>query len=127
MISLKEAEEIHRILINIFGGSYGVRDLNGLESALAGPFQSFENQELYPTVILKATALLESLLMNHPFIDGNKRTGYTLLRLFLFSNGLDIEASQDEKYEFIINVASGEKDFDAIAEWLISHTGQNIG
>ena len=94
MISVKEAEEIHRILINTFGGSHGIRDLNGLASALARPFQSFGNQELYPTIILKATALLESLLINHPFIDGNKRTGYTLLRLFLFSNGLYIEASQ---------------------------------
>ena len=127
MISVKEAEEVHRVLINTFGGSHGLRNLSSLESALARPFQSFENQELYPTVILKAAALLESLIINHPYIDGNKRTGYALLRLFLLSNGLDIEASQEEKYEFIISVASGEKDFDAIAEWLISHTTQNIG
>ena len=93
MISVKEAEEVHRVLINTFGGSHGLRNLSSLESALARPFQSFENQELYPTVILKAAALLESLIINHPYIDGNKRTGYALLRLFLLSNGLDIEAS----------------------------------
>ena len=97
-----------------------------MESALARPFQSFENQELYPTVILKAAALLESILINHPFIDGNKRVGYTLLRLFLLSNGLDIDASQNDKYEFIINATTHNKDFDGIAEWLTSHTFKNI-
>src|ERR1041385_6736209 len=109
MISTKEAEEIHKSLIDNFGGSHGIRDVNGLESALARPFQTFENKELYPTIVLKAAALLESVLFNHPFIDGNKRTGYTLLRLFLLSNGVDIRASQDEKHDFIISVASGHK------------------
>ena len=127
MISVKEAEEIHKILIDNFGGSHGLRDLGSLESALARPFQSFEDQELYPTVILKASALLESLLINHPFIDGNKRVGYTLLRLFLLSNGLDINASPDDKYEFIIGVTTGNKDFDGIAEWLATHTFKNTG
>ena len=122
MISVKEVEVIHEILINNFGGSHGIRDINNLESALARPFQTFENKELYPTVILKAAALLESLLINHPFIDGNKRLGYTLLRLFLLSNRIDIKASQQEKYEFIMSVASGTKDFDGIVEWLTSHT-----
>jgi len=127
MISVKEAEEIHKLLINRFGGSHGIRDLNGLESALTRPFQTFENKELYPTVILKAAALLESLLVNHPFIDGNKRLGYTLLRLFLLLNGMDINAPQKDRYEFVVSVASGKKDFDAIAEWLTSHSFKNIG
>jgi len=127
MISVKEAEEIHKILIDNFGGSHGLRDLGSLESALTRPFQSFESEELYPTVILKAAALLESLLINHPFIDGNKRVGYTLLRLFLLSNGLDINASQENKYEFIINVTTGKTDFNGITEWLTSHTFKNIG
>ena len=127
MISVEEATEIHKILIDRFGGSDGVRDLNSLESALARPFQRFEAEELYPTIILKAAALLESLLINHPFIDGNKRVGYTLLRVFLLSNGLDIGASQNDKYEFIIDVASGKRDFESIVEWLAAHTTQNIG
>jgi death-on-curing protein len=126
MIPVKEVEEIHKILIDNFGGSHGLRDLGGLESALARPFQTFENQELYPTIILKAAALLESILVNHPFIDGNKRTGYTLLRLFLLSNGLDIDASQDDRYEFIISATTGKKDFEGIVEWLTSHTFTNI-
>ena len=126
MITVTEAEEIHKILIDNFGGSQGIRDLGSLESALARPFQSFGNEELYPSPILKAAALLESILINHPFIDGNKRTAYTLVRLFLNSNSLDFSASQDEKYDFIISTASGKKDFDSIAEWLTNHTVKNI-
>ncbi|HEY6977165.1 MAG TPA: type II toxin-antitoxin system death-on-curing family toxin [Chitinophagaceae bacterium] len=126
MISLKEVEEIHKILIDSFGGSHGIRDPGSLESALARPFQSFGNEELYPSPILKAAALLESILINHPFIDGNKRTAYTIVRLFLLSKNLDLNASQDEKYEFIISAASGKKDFDSIAEWLTSHSIKNI-
>ncbi len=126
MISIKEAEDIHTTLIEHFGGSHGIRDLNGLESALARPFQTFGSEELYPSVIQKAAALLESILVNHPFIDGNKRTGYVLTRLFLISNGFDIEASQDEKYDFIINIASGKTDIDNVTKWLVSHTVKNI-
>ena len=126
MITVTEAEKIHKILIDNFGGSQGIRDLGSLESALARPFQSFGNEELYPSLILKAAALLESILINHPFIDGNKRTAYTLVRLFLNSNSLDFSASQDEKYDFIISTASGKKDFDSIAEWLTIHTVKNI-
>ncbi len=126
MISVKEVEKIHQILIDIFGGSHGIRDLGSLESALSRPFQSFGNEELYPSPILKAAALLESILINHPFIDGNKRTAYTIVRLFLLSNNFDIKASQEEKYNFIVSTASGKKDFDAIADWLISNTEKKI-
>lgn len=70
----------------------------------------------------KAASLIESILVNHPFIDGNKRTGYTLLRLFLLSNDLDIIASQDNKYEFVINIASGTLKYDRILSWLKKNT-----
>jgi death-on-curing protein len=122
MIPIKDVEQIHTLLIDTFGGSHGIRDINALESALARPFQTFDNKELYPSVIEKASALLESILTNHPFIDGNKRTGYVITRLFLMNNGHDINATQQEKYEFIISIASGETKFDAIISWLIKHT-----
>jgi death-on-curing protein len=81
MILINEVEQLHRILIDRFGGMLGIRDRAALESALARPFQTFDNAELYQTIIDKAAALIESILINHPFIDGNKRTGYILLRL----------------------------------------------
>lgn len=121
MITLQQTEAIHQLLIENFGGGNGIRDINGLESALARPFQQFDGVDLYETIILKSSALVESILINHPFIDGNKRTGYTLLRYFLLSNHLDIEASQDGKYEFIIAIASGKIKFDEIAVWLEKH------
>jgi death on curing protein len=118
MISIDEVKILHQTLIENFGGSKGIRDKGALESALARPFQTFDNSELYPSVIEKAASLVESILINHPFIDGNKRTGYTLLRLYLLQNGLDIVTSSDNKYEFIINIASGAFQYDKILEWL---------
>ena len=94
MISVVEVEQLHKLLIDQFGGSDGIRDKAALESALSRPFQTFDNHDLYPGVIDKAASLIESILVNHPFIDGNKRTGYLVLRLFLINNGLDIFASQ---------------------------------
>ena len=75
----------------------------------------------------KAASLIESILVNHPFIDGNKRTGYTLLRLFLIQNRLEITASQDNKYEFVINIASGTLKYDGIVSWLTSNTEKMNG
>ena len=101
MISVSEAILIQDILIEKFGGTRGIRDRGLLESALSRPFQTFDNKDLYPSVIKKAAALIESILINHPFIDGNKRIGYVLMRLFLIDNGLDIFANQDDKYDFV--------------------------
>jgi len=83
MMTLSHVEEIHKILIAKFGGSHGVRDYGTLLSALSRPYQTFDGKDLYPTAIQKAAALIESILINHPFIDGNKRTGYVLMRLLL--------------------------------------------
>lgn len=118
MISIDEVKILHQTLIENFGGSQGIRDKGALGSTLARPFQTFDNSELYPSVIEKAASLVESILINPPFIDGNKRTGYTLLRLYLLQNGLDIVTSSDNKYEFIINIASGAFQYDKILEWL---------
>ena len=122
MISIHQAELIHRILIARFGGSQGIRDKNALESALARPFQTFDSSDLYPSILEKAASLIESILVNHPFVDGNKRTGYILLRLFLIQNDIEISASQDNKYEFVINIASGTLKYEAILSWLTANT-----
>ena len=124
MIPFKEVELLHRILIDKFGGSHGIRDKAALESAISRPFQTFDGNDLYPSVFEKAASLIESILVNHPFIDGNKRTGYTLLRLYLIQNGLDINASQDNKYEFVIDIASGTLKYEGILSWLKSNTAK---
>ena len=75
MISIKEVERLHRILIDSFGGVHGIRDKAALESAIARPFQTFDGRELYPSVIQKAASMIESILINHPFIDETKGPG----------------------------------------------------
>ena len=118
MISEKEALEIHAILIERFGGSTGIRDKELLNSALNRPYQTFDGNELYPTPIDKAAAILESIVKNHPFTDGNKRTGYVLARLLLMNDQLDIRANQEQKYQLVISISKGELSFDQIKEWL---------
>ena len=114
MISLAEVLRIHEILIDKFGGSKGVRDQALLESAIQRPFQTFDQKLLYPSAVDQAAALAESLISNHPFQDGNKRIGYTMMRLHLLMNHIDIEATEDEKYDFVIKIASGNSSFDEI-------------
>lgn len=118
MIDLKTVIEAHSNLIDEFGGSKGVRSLEGLEAALARPYMTFDQQDLYPLPEDKAAAIFESLIINHPFIDGNKRTAYVLLRTFLILSGLDIQATEFEKYEMTISASKGELDIDGIKSWI---------
>lgn len=96
MISTEVVLKIHKLLIDQFGSIHGVRDESSLNSAINRPFATFDQQELYPEPVDKAAAILESIVTNHPFIDGNKRTGYVIARLLLLKSGLDIEATQKE-------------------------------
>lgn len=123
MIDYQEVLVIHQVLIKEFGGLQGVRDENALRSAIERPFSGFGETEFYPTVEEKAGAILESIVKNHPFIDGNKRTGYVLMRLVLMNFGKDIRATtQDEKFDFIISVASGQLQFEQIVAWIKQRT-----
>ncbi len=121
MITPEQANQIHKILIDTFGGSHGIRDYNALSSALSRPYQTFDGKELYSGTIQKAAALIESILRNHPFVDGNKRTGYVLMRLLLIENNSDIGATQEEKYQFVIEIATGKSGFNDIVYWLKHH------
>ncbi len=118
MIDVNEVEKIHNILIDKFGGAKGIRDKGLLESSLNRPFQTFDGQELYPNPIDKAAAIFESIIINHPFLDGNKRTAYVLMRLILKNNNLDIHLEQNDKYDFVIKAASGQVTFDQIKTWI---------
>ncbi len=121
MISVEIAKQIHDMLVRKFGGTPGIRDVQSLESALIRSFQSFDNSLLYPDCISQSAALIESLISNHPFLDGNKRTGYVLMRLFLINNKMDINATEDEKYEFVMKIASGNTNYDEVLGWLRGH------
>jgi death-on-curing protein len=114
MINLELVINVHELLIEKFGGIHGIRDLKTLESAITRPFMTFDQIELYPSPILKATALIESLINNHPFLDGNKRIGYVMMRFLLLQNNIDLKATQSEKYDFVMKIVNGQIDFNKI-------------
>ncbi len=122
MFTITQVLEIHHQAIDLHGGSNGIRDVEGLESAIARPFQTFGGENLYPTHIEKSAAIIESMIMNHPFVDGNKRTGYILGRLIMLLADSDFIAIEDEKYQFVIDVSTGTFRFEEIVEWIKSHS-----
>ncbi|MEO5584844.1 MAG: type II toxin-antitoxin system death-on-curing family toxin [Flavobacteriales bacterium] len=120
MITAKQAERVHALLVTEFGGATGLRDQGGLEACLARPYQTFGGEDLYPTPAGKAAAILESIIIRHPWVDGNKRTGYLLMELVLLENGMALSATEDEKYEMTIQVATGQLDANGVRKWLES-------
>ena len=95
--------------------------LPALESALAQLRMTFGGEDLYPTLVEKAAALGYSLIANHPFVDGNKRTGHAAMEVFLMMNGWEIQASVDEQERVILQVAAGEMKREGFTEWLRGH------
>ncbi len=115
--TLEEALELHRVLLERFGGSAGVRDLGALESALFRPQTGY-----YDTLAAQAAALMQSLAMNHPFVDGNKRVAFALTAIFLRMNGFRLVASGDDAERFVISdLIEAHATLEQIAAWLISH------
>lgn len=118
---LEQVVKLHSSLIAKTGGMDGIRDENLLDSALNSLFQTFDGNELYPDIFDKAAQLCYSLVENHPFADGNKRTGVHLTLLFLKLNGEKIEYTQSEVIDFGLGIASGKMTKDSIKEWLLNH------
>jgi death on curing protein len=121
MINIDDVISIHELLIQEYGGSHGIRDIQLLRSALERPYSGLYDTELYPTIESKAAVLLDSIVKNHAFVDGNKRIGYVVMRLFLRLNNLDISTSEDNKYAFVIKIANNQIDIDEITKWIQEH------
>jgi death on curing protein len=121
-LTLAEVLELHCRIIEQSGGALGIRDIGMLESAIAQPRMTFGGDELYPNLLEKAAAIGFSIVMNHPFIDGNKRTGHATLETFLVLNGLEISADVDEQEQTILAIASGELGREGFVEWLQQNT-----
>lgn len=112
---------LHSRLIQETGGMHGVRDLSMLLSALGRPMASFENQDLYGDIFSKAAALMDSLIRNHPFVDGNKRTAITAAGLFLHLNGYRMTVENDEMATFTLACAQSQVPADRISGWFQHH------
>jgi death-on-curing protein len=116
-LTLDEVLAIHDRLIEVFGGSEGVRDLGLLESALYRPQTGY-----YEDIIQMSAALFESLLMNHPFVDGNKRVAFFVTDIFLRLNGYRIVVDSKSAHSFIIGLLDSKTaDKDALAAWIKEH------
>jgi death-on-curing protein len=122
LLSAQQVLFLHARLIEETGGSHGLRDIALLESAVARPQATFDRADLYPDLFTKAAALMHSLIANHPFVDGNKRTGIAAAGLMLMRNGWRLEASNAQLEAFTLRVARGESDSVEIARWLRSNS-----
>lgn len=121
-IPLEEVLLIHNDMIRNYGGSFGIRDLGLIQSALARPQATFGSEDLYPTVLDKAAALFHSLIFNHAFLDGNKRTSLTVTARFLSLNGYKLQAIQKEIVDFPLWVDNTHPDIEEIASWFKMHS-----
>ena len=120
-LSISEILELHDRLISSSGGSRGIRDLGALKSAVNQPRQTFNQKDLYTDIVTKAAALCFSLVMNHPFVDGNKRVGHAAMETFLILNGYEVFSSVDTQERVMLELASGKMSRIKFTEWLSGH------
>jgi death-on-curing protein len=106
---------LHDALIARYGGIRGVRDEGILDSCLAQPKMSVFDVERFPTLIEKAAAYCFFVVRNHPFLDGNKRTGFVAALHFLRINNVKVRFDEDEMYDVIVGIAKGEVSVDDLA------------
>lgn len=117
-LTLPQLLELHRRVIRQSGGSDGVRDIGAAESALAQPMMSFGGTPLYASLEEKAAALCFSLVMNHPFVDGNKRIGHAAMETFLVLNAHELSADVAESEMIILQLAAGRLSREELLDWI---------
>ncbi|MFW9257426.1 type II toxin-antitoxin system death-on-curing family toxin [Nostoc sp. CALU 546] len=120
-LAISQVLDIHRRQIQRFGGISGVRDEGLLDSALAQPQATFGGELLHPTIYEQATAYLYHLAMNHPFIDGNKRTAFAVMLTFLNLNGYILNLSQEQAYNLVIQVVQKEISKEELSAFMELH------
>jgi len=120
-LDLEQVIYIHERIVDRAGGKQGIRDYTLLHSALERCKATFAGEDLYLHVPQKSAALLHSMVMNHPFLDGNKRTGYAIMARFLQLNGFVIRASQDQIVSLCLAVDNKGWEVKEIVRWLKAH------
>lgn len=126
-LSSQQVLAIHYRMVKRFGGSQGLRDISLLESAVGRPQASFEGIDLYPSIFEKGAALMHSILKNHPFVDGNKRTAYASTGIFLELNGYALANMHKESLQFCLRVENGSVELEEIAAWLRNNSKATSG
>ena len=123
-LSAEEILLIHYKLIEHYGGSHGTRDIERVKSAAVAPAQEAFRQEQYPSIFLKAAVYTRNIIADHPFADGNKRTGMASAAMFLKKNGYEFVAKQGEVEDFAVYIATKKPDISEIASWLKKHSAK---
>jgi death-on-curing protein len=121
-LSLEQIDALHEVQLRRFGGGAGLRDRRALEAAVGRPAMTFGGEDLYPDIPSKAGALMHSLVMNHPYVDGNERVGAHAAILFLRLNGYRTGFSSAELEEITMAAARGEVDAESLAIWFRQRT-----
>lgn len=116
-LTLDQLIAIHDSMIEEYGGSFGIRDLGLIQSALARPQSSFDGDDLYSDIFSKAASLFHSLIFNHAFVDGNKRASMTATARFLYLNGYELDVTQKEFVAFPLRVENTHPSFEEILAW----------
>ncbi|MFZ0545034.1 MAG: type II toxin-antitoxin system death-on-curing family toxin, partial [Candidatus Promineifilaceae bacterium] len=116
-LTVQQVLFVHARLIDTTGGEHGLRDLGLLESAVACPQATFDGQDLYPDLYQKTAALMESLVQNHSFVDGNKRTAISAAAMFLVQNGRELQTTNQELERFTFQVINERPSLTIIADW----------
>ncbi|CAN5403813.1 type II toxin-antitoxin system death-on-curing family toxin [soil metagenome] len=120
-LTVEDALNFHRMSLHSFGGGQGVRDASLLESAIEQARQTFGGQPLYATIPEVSASYLHSIVVNHPFVDGNKRTGLFCAAVFLEINGFELSMTDDEAEKMTLEVAKGEFKRPELSELISSH------
>lgn len=118
-LPVERVKQIHSLIIAETGGLDGVRDEGLLESAVNAPFQTFDNVQLYKTIEAKAARLGYSLISNHAFVDGNKRTGMMAMLLFLELNSDGKDCTDEEIIRVGLSLADGSMNDKALLDWIL--------
>lgn len=116
-LSVEQVLALHAALVRTFGGASALRDRGTLESAVARPAMTFDGDDLYPDLASKGAALMHSLVLNHPFVDGNKRVGVAAAEYFVLLNGGYLDATDAELELLTLDVAKGDIEVEALAIW----------
>lgn len=120
-LTLQQTLNLHEKMLKTTGGGTGIRDIKLLESALAQALATFDGQELYPTLEEKASRIAYSIVNNHPFVDGNKRTGLFAMLVFLELNNIILKFSQQELIDLGLGLASSQVSFEQLHKWIVEH------
>jgi death on curing protein len=120
-LDTSHVKQLHQRMMDATGGLSGIRDEGALESAVQNVYTTFDGSDLYPSLTDKAAAICYSIISNHPFTDGNKRTGVFVMLIMLEINQIALSFSQEELIALGLETAQGKRSKEDIKEWIVSH------